>query len=302
MATPPIFVIGCPRSGTTLLSELLAKTRWGSPVETHFITKYQKRLHDYGDLSEFANFSHLVQDILKERPVMQWGMEVDIQAFYEQMPDFSFASICDQVVRQRKGKEWGDKTPHYITELKILTALFPESKYLYIVRDGRDVALSLLQKPWGPNNVHGCAHYWAACNQESEALSELRKRKQVYQLRYEDLLDTPQTVIAQVFDFLGEPPLSEADMAATCSPIKAGNYGKWQKRMTAEQIRLFETVCGDTLKRFGYDTSHPQGQVPSVEASLYEWADKALWAKHMVRENVIDTVKIKLLGKDPFGE
>jgi len=302
MATPPIFVIGCPRSGTTLLSELLAKTRWDSPVETHFITKYHKRLNSYGELSEFANFSRLVSDILQERPVMQWGMSVDIRALYESMPDYRYATICDQIVHQRNGKQWGDKTPHYITELEILTELFPDSKYVYIVRDGRDVALSLLQKPWGPNNIYGCARYWDACNQESAALTELRNRGQVYQLRYEDLLDTPQAIITQVFDFLGEPPLSNDDMAATCAPIKAGNYGKWKTRMNAEQIRLFETVCGDALTRFGYDTSHPQGQVSAVQANMYEWADKALWAKHMVRENVIDTVKIKLFGMKPFGE
>ncbi len=302
MTTPPIFVIGCPRSGTTLLSELLGMTRWESPVETHFITKYAKRLHGYGDLKVFENFARLARDILKERPVMQWGMEIDIRALFDGLPNHHYATICDQIVRQRKGKEWGDKTPHYILELELLASLFPDSKYIYIVRDGRDVALSLLRKPWGPNNVYGCAKYWAECNQETSALTSLRNKGQLFELRYEDLLDEPQKVIAQVFSFLGEPALSEQQMAETCADIKAGNYNKWQKRMSPQEISLFETIAGDTLNRHGYATSTAQGQVPTVRASMYELADKALWCKHMFRENVVDTVKIKCFGMAPFGE
>ena len=72
-----LFVVGAPRSGTTYLSGLLEDTRFGTPIEPHFITKYHDRLDRYGDLQQAANFAHLIRDISRERPVMQWQLDLD---------------------------------------------------------------------------------------------------------------------------------------------------------------------------------------------------------------------------------
>ena len=72
----PIFIIGCPRSGTSLLARFLEPTIYGAPIETHFITKYKKKLSNYGELENFENFNKLLNDILKERPVMQWKINI----------------------------------------------------------------------------------------------------------------------------------------------------------------------------------------------------------------------------------
>lgn len=94
METNQIFVLGAPRSGTTFLSGLLRFTRYGRPVESHFITKYCRKLEAYGDLSKKENFDKLMNDILSERPVMQWKLKLDIHEFYEEVkPNLSLIHI-----------------------------------------------------------------------------------------------------------------------------------------------------------------------------------------------------------------
>ena len=153
MTVSPVFIIGCPRSGTTLLARFLQPTHYGSPVETHFITKYYEKIPKYGALKKKQNFMLLMKDILSERPIMQWKLDIDIEEFWAGLKRYDYREIIDRLCMMRftsKGKtSWGDKTPIYILDLEIIYRLFPDAKYLYIVKDGRDVALSLMQVPWG---------------------------------------------------------------------------------------------------------------------------------------------------------
>ena len=60
-----------------------------------------------------------------------------------------------------RGKpRYADKTPHYVSHLPRLAARFPEARFVHVVRDGRDVALSLLEVPWGPDAIEDAALHW----------------------------------------------------------------------------------------------------------------------------------------------
>lgn len=301
----PIFVIGCPRSGTTLLASLMKATLYGAPVETHFITKYYKKLESYGDLSFKDNFSRLLRDILAERPVMQWKLDIDIQSFYDELDDFSYKKITDRLcmkMAETKGyRAWGDKTPHYILNLDIIYRLFPDSKYIYIVRDGRDVALSLLEREWGPANIYDCAVSWKDYNAETSTLDKINNKGQLYTVKYEDLLDDAETIVPEIYKFLSVE-FDKEEISRLLGTIKKGNYNKWKRKMSPSQIKVFENVAGDTLKRFGYETSYGERPVNTLLRNAYALHALFVRAKFLFKINVIDGIKIKFFGKEPFAE
>ncbi len=301
----PIFILGCPRSGTTMLANLLRKSRFGEPIETHFITKYYKKLDSYGKLEIKTNLDRLLKDIFSERPIMQWGIPIDVDTFYEGLEDFSYSNIVHNVCMLRSRSKgyasWGDKTPHYTLDLSSIYKLFPESKYVFIIRDGRDVALSLLRQPWGPNNFYSCAHLWKAYNAPNDTLDEIKSKGRLYFVRYEDLLDNAERIIPEIYAFL-EEKYDEHEVAKLIGKINKENYNKWKKRMNSSQIELFENIAADTLNKYGYETNHEEKDISGITKNMFRLHESLMKANFLFKHNVIDTIKIKLFGKEPFAE
>jgi hypothetical protein len=304
--TRQIFILGAPRSGTTFLASLLDQTYFGKPFETHFITKYHKVLATYGAINEKVNFRKLLTDILNERPIKQWKLNLDITKFYGELEgDYSFSNIVDSLCLKRNKQfgldAWGDKTPHYIGDFEIIYSLFPNAKFIFIVRDGRDVALSLLEKKWGPNNVYSCAEYWKSLNRDREDFEVLEKNGQLIRLSYEGLLDDTENNVVKIYEFLSQD-YSQPGIKKMCSTVKQGNYNKWKKELSANQIKIFDFVAADTLNRFGYETLNSPQTLNPISKLIYRLHNKVVWFKFMFDSNIIDGIKIRFLGKEPFAE
>lgn len=303
--TSPLFVVGCPRSGTTLLAEMLARTSFGKPTETHFITKYRKRLERYGDIAERSAFLALAGDILRERPVLQWRLDTTPERLWESCERHDYRTLIERIMMTRSATRgyagWGDKTPHYLLDLEILDGLFPDARFLYVVRDGRDVTLSLLGRSWGPNNVYRCAVYWKEYNRPRRVLDALEQSGRLLRLRYEDLLDHPRRLHDEVYGFLGQP--QDARLRdGFAESVRGGNHGKWKSRMRPGEIRLFESVAAETLRRFGYETSHSEAPVPAPTRWLWTLHDALLRNKELLRQNTVEWVRIRYFGKEPFAD
>lgn len=301
-----IFILGAPRSGTTFLASLLKETRYGTPFETHFITKYYKKLPKYGDISEKYQFKKLISDILSERAVMQWNLSLDLDKFYKQLnPDLSFENIANQICLERNKQlnlnAWGDKTPHYIGDFDIIYKLFPKAKFIFIVRDGRDVSLSLFHKNWGPNNIYSSAMYWKKLHRHMNDIESLKEKGQLFSLRYEDLLDDPRETIPKIYEFLNEN-CKDKTLDYLCSTVKAGNYYKWKNKLNKSQIKVFDQVAANTLNKFNYETFEQEGDINFLKKSFYLAHEKLLYFKYMFEINVIDGIKIRFFGKEPFAD
>jgi hypothetical protein len=306
MDKEPIFILGAPRSGTTFLASMLKQTKYGAPFETHFITKYYKQLHKYGDLDIYENYFKLISKMLEERPVMQWQLHFDIYENFKRLkPNIQYKDIINQICLSAAHKNnkncWGDKTPHYINDIEIIYNLFPDSKYLYIVRDGRDVALSLLKKPWGPNNIYECAEYWKKLNAKEDVLKVLANKGQLYSLRYEDLLDNTQWHTKNIYKFLNEE-ITETTINQIARNVKKGNYGKWKSELTESQIKIFENIAAKDLMRFGYTVKYHKEDINIGKKIFYKAHHRILLLKYLFTINVIDGFKIKFLGKQPFAD
>lgn len=306
MDTNQIFILGAPRSGTTFLSGLLRFTRYGRPVESHFITKYYLIIEKYGDLSKRHNFNKLLNDIISERPVQQWKLKLDIDEFYREIqPNFTYSNIVDKLLLKRSNlptpNSWGDKTPHYLGSVDTISKLFPYAKFIYIIRDGRDVALSLLKKPWGPSNTIACAEYWSELNRQSDTIEILEKKEQLLKIYYEDLLNNPEEIIENIYKFLDEEcSIEQRDQLAKSA--KASNYNKWRDSMTKSQIRQFEALAKPTLSRLGYSVVNTHPKLYPFEHSLAKLHNLVKKWLFLINTNLIDGFKIRFLGKEPFNE
>lgn len=302
----PIFILGSPRSGTTFLAGLLKDAGYGEPFESHFITKYYKKLADYGDINVYKNFLSLLEDILNERAVKQEKSDFDHEKFFKELgAHFTYSQLVDKIclkVFQQEGfNSWCDKTPNYLGDIDILYELFPDSKYIYLVRDGRDVTLSLLEKDWGPNNIYYCARYWVTLNQGSVHLDCLEVTNNLYQLRYEDLLDNVEKYVKEIYSFLGWK-CDKAELLELAKTVKSGNYNKWKKHMTSRQINIFDRVAADILKQFDYEISTEERPISFIWRILYFSHNVIFRIRHLFIINVIDGVKIRFFGKEPFAE
>jgi len=300
-----VFILGAPRSGTTFLASLLSLTSYGAPFETQFIPKYFKKFDVFGDINNFTNFSKILDAIMSERAVMQWKLDINKQEFFDSFNgNVNYADLVNKLCamngRMPEGK-LGEKTPWYLLELPMIVELFPKAKFIYIIRDGRDVALSLLEKDWGPNNIYTCAEYWKRLNAQTKEFDMLENNGQLIRLRYEDLLNNPEEYVFKIYKFLDEPLNNEA-LEPLIKRTKGDNFNKWKSKMTTKQIALFESVAGETLKRFGYETNNVENSISSFKECLYRIHDKLVWLRFMFKTNVVDGIRIKFFGKEPFAD
>ena len=206
-AAPPFFVVGNDRSGTTMLRLVLDRSAEAAvPPESMFLvdTAAARRSGELGDAAEAAR---LLERIWEHPRVRGWGLpqepppvpaglsHAEAYRFAVEAPFRAYASLAGK-------SRWGDKTPAYLHHVDELLAIWPDARFIVLVRDGRDVALSIVGLPFGPNNVWAAARYWAAGIRRGQE-TERRHPDQVLTLRYEDLASEPRREVERVCAFLG---------------------------------------------------------------------------------------------------
>lgn len=281
-----LFVLGSARSGTTFLNNFL--DRWfdyGMGPEGTFVEPFHQRLDRYGDLTQPANLKRLVDDVSRcqmleiMRKKYRGDNKVDVtpEAILARVPDPSYAGVVYGVFRaiaDLQGKSRvGNKNPGYWTHLELLGSLFPsKARYIAILRDGRDVFLSLQGTPWGGHSPYAAASRWRRALESIEAFRASCGPDRFLLLRYEDLLQDPAAAIGQIEALLGVPLAPErraAALAEAQSNPKKGNFYKWPDRMPAKDRRVFEAVAGDLLAAHGYEVLPQRPKLSTFERAWF---------------------------------
>jgi hypothetical protein len=295
----PFFIVGCDRSGTTLLRLILDRSDdVAIPTESMFIADMAAIRSRFGDLASDEQFDRLAEAAWRHPKVREWRLEGapprrdgrSGEPAYRAALEAPFLAYAAQHGKPR----WGDKTPYYIGHIDELRRVFPEARIVNLVRDGRDVALSLLRVPFGPANVWAAAHQWRDAVDAGERAAE-RLGADLLTVRYEDLVAGPETAIPAVCEFLeigyrpemlaveeSPPELIAAGQAAwfreLYGGIRANSVGKWRRQMSRSDIALFESIAGAQLERHGHQTglgSTPP-HVPAAAYMAHNWSVK-LW-------------------------
>jgi hypothetical protein len=281
----PIFIVGCPRSGTTLLRDLLrSHPNLTFPPESQFIPRYYRA---YGNPNSNSDAIRLGKIILNTRSIRTWEIDLKPESFADCRTFQQVLYILFEAWRRRENKaRWGDKTPQYVNEIPLLLELFPSAQIIHIIRDGRDVALSALKVAF-EGNLFTAADRWRSSVRAGREAGARLSTDSYLEIRYEDLLERPECVMKLVCDFLNEP--FDPAVLRPCQPLTHGLSGapwitqdlshpklmilksnalKWQTVLRPAERILFSSVAGDLLEELGYQA---EGTVRHVGAAE-RWA------------------------------
>jgi Sulfotransferase family len=270
----PVFIVGCGRSGTTMLRLMLDRhPDLAIPGESHFIPDMWMMRSRYVS-NGMLDVERLVRNILTTEEVAWWNVPED--AVWRRLrrlesPGFGgvveaiFAAYADTQGKRR----WGDKTPIYVTSIPLIAQLFPTARFIHLIRDGRDVALSYLSIPSGPDNVWQAARRWRRDVNAGRRAGRALESGRYLEVRYEDLVARPARqlrIICAFLDLSFDPGLLEADASALEKVRPSWRFiharvelpptqglRDWRREMRVSNQIAFEAVAGATLMELGYE-------------------------------------------------
>lgn len=282
--TQPFFIVGMPRSGTSLLRLCLnAHPLLGAPDETHYFNRFWRR--EKNDEKLTANRQRglkLAEKFLAHTRVMMNDFdEEDLKAIHQkiiQSPQITHPVIFEAMMHyyiQKVGKQtWGEKTPAHLFFIDPIKKYYPQAKIIHIVRDPRDVSLSWINSSFNRGNTVYHALRWRISMATGKKLSEKYKNDYL-EIKYEELLTQPEETLKKVCTFINvtyDPKMKDSHQFnqrydqhknhhKLTQPIQTSNYNKWKKKMSPQDARVFDVIIGQTLVDKGYEKS---SQSPAI--------------------------------------
>jgi hypothetical protein len=270
----PFFVLGAARSGTTMLRLMLNRhSRLAIPFESHFLKQIFAELPSDRPLDVFEA-ERMAELVTGEKNFRTWHLDPeDVRRELIRRAPAPLAVLVDALFRMEiapTGKpRWGDKTPQYYICWQRLMGLFPGSRMIHIIRDGRDVNLSLERVGWHGPTLPERARYWQERVEMAHAAGREFGPERNLIVRYEDLVLDSRATLQTVCDFLGEafePAMLEffEDAALHLSDIDGDVHGKlhrpprpedvgrWRSEMPVERQKEFEAIAGAGLRAASY--------------------------------------------------
>jgi hypothetical protein len=277
----PIIILGCPRSGTTLLQVMLhSHPRVAIPPETRFLLPaYRERLR-FGDLCKEANRRALGDFIVRTKGHRFADLRLDrdatVREIVEGKPTLGSAvGIVLRAYAQRFGRpRWGDKRPAYYNYIDVVMRLFPDAKIVHVVRDPRDCVASLKRMPWWRTDSYHSVAAWAQSIDNTDRAMRAWPGT-VTRVHYERLVADPEPELKRLCAELGEdydPAMGEPERLADVavpgrkhwhSNTRVGpttkRVGRWKDDLEPWEASLCESVLRERMARFGYE---PGGAAP----------------------------------------
>jgi Sulfotransferase family len=287
-----VFIVGCPRSGTTLFQRVVdAHPELAVIDETLWILRLYRRSE--GVTQDGLVTPRVIDDLLADRRFVRLDLPIaDVERLLDGggMPYTRFVSgIFDLYGRSRGKRLVGDKSPGYVRKIPRLHRLWPDAKFVHLIRDGRDVALSALGwaradqilgdfRTWPDDPWTTAALWWErSVRMGREAGGDLPAGR-YHEVRFEALVADPEVESRRLCAFLGlrydeamvrfhEGRTRRAAGASSKRqwlPPTAG-LRNWRTQMAPEAIERFEAVAGDLLDELGYERAAPTLRSQRVE-------------------------------------
>ena len=282
----PFFIFGCPRSGTSLLSLMLGThPNLAIPYESHLYNSIYPAVRRHADLQSSRTRALLVARIIETEHIRMWTPAPSLPETLRAITRSDFHGVVDGLLRawaSSQGKtRWGEKTPQHTLCWRTILSGFAKVQVIHLVRDGRDVALSYKKAFFGPKHVYPLACRWQQYLTAAEEARAFLGEDGFLQVRYEDLLAAPEQELRRICGFLGEEFIPEmlayyrqhktlhCDQRNAINlrlPVISDNAGKWRSQMTGRELRIFESLSGDSLDRYGYPRAVDQPRISEWES------------------------------------
>lgn len=273
----PFFIVGAPRSGTTLLQYMLrSHPNLSLPTgESHFFIPLYRNRARFGDLNRKENVRRVLEAMYAQSAAFLntdlHGIRFDIdrlsEAFHTEgrntIPAI-LSGLYEQNAAGEGKRRWGEKTPYYVLHMPLILEMFPGARFIHVIRDGRDVLLSLFgrQDDFGVYNSYYGAKYWEHYVATGQHWGKRLGPERYLEIRYEDLICDPEPTVHRILDFLGEPSdpavihfrksNEPGKTPLLQQALKPTNLEKWRTALSRLQLWLFEGAAGTLLYVNGY--------------------------------------------------
>jgi hypothetical protein len=253
----PVFLVGATRSGTTLLRLMM---------------------DHHPELSNFGEFEYAVKWLEGDRPPLLDAyhrlLEMD-RVFrdhgWQIDPKLAYIPLVRSFLRQAfaaSRKQVPGATVH--SRFDCLPIIWPQARFIHLVRDPRDVARSSIPMGWVGNVWYG-AEYWLQPVARWQQLRDTLPRDRWLQVRFEDLIQDPSGELTRICHFLGveySPAMLEYANDSTYDLPDPGLVNQWQQKLSAHEIQWVESVCHGAMHQFGYEPVSPSLAPPGPLTSL----------------------------------
>lgn len=286
MTNPFAFIVGNPRSGTTLLRHIVdSHSQVAFLLESPWLMNWFEK--GIGLTPEGLVTPDLIRLLRSKRRLFRdidLGITVaEMDGWIESSGGLTWAKfiskLCDRYAQARGKPLVGNKTPSFVRRISTMRQLWPEAKFIHIIRDGRDVFLSARVKwqdksnfprfsSWNEDKATTAALWWEWNVRLGREAGRTLPRRQYHEMRYEDLVADPEKVCAALCEFLGVPfenamlhhqenfqirrrPDGVVINERVAMPITPG-LRNWRAEMTAAELERFEAAAGNLLDELGY--------------------------------------------------
>jgi hypothetical protein len=269
----PVFVIGCGRSGTTLLYHMILSAGDFAVyrTESNAINLLEPR---FGDLSRRKNRERLMEAWLNSKLFSVSGLdaeEIKAKVLAECTDGGSFLSIVMEEIARKQGvRRWADCTPEHLLHLPRIKKTIPDALIVHIIRDARDVALSTEKQGYirpipldrTPGTIVAGLYWEWMVNRGREGGRKLGP--DYMEVHFEELVGDPPTVLRRVGDFIehdldyerilrvGVGSVSEPNTSFSSDGKSFTPVGRWKNSFSAENLAMFEGLVGGTMRELGY--------------------------------------------------
>jgi len=270
----PVFVLGCPRSGTTVLYHMLLSAGNFAVyrAESNVFSVLQPR---FGNLQRESNRRNLLNYWLRSKLFQVTGLDAEqirgkITDHCHGAGDF-LRIVMEEMARQQGVERWADCTPDHLLYIREIKRQIPDALIVHIIRDGRDVALSYAKQGWAyplpwdrRAQLYVAGLFWEWIVGKGREYGR-QLGPDYYELHYEDMVENPRETLLRLGEFVGQPldydrihqvgigSVSEpnssfsSDPAAGFHPVR-----RWAEKMTPDQLADFEALTGSFLEELGY--------------------------------------------------
>jgi hypothetical protein len=292
----PIFVVGCPRSGTTLFRVMLhAHPRIAIPPETKYLMPAYHRRDKFKNLELRENRQLLANFITKRKGNGFRDLQLDPETVAREIVDGpptlgSAMGIVFRAYAQKFGKDrWGDKRPSYYGFVDELDHMFPDAQFIHVIRDGRAAVASIKRKKDLPPRGDGLKSMatWIQAIDATRRSGKKLGPERYFEVRYEDIIADPEREMRAVCAFLGEefhPEMCKPELiAAEVTPsgwshqrqilrgVNAQSLDIWRQELEPWEVATLERAAGGRLRSLGYELSGIGGRAPLTKVLQLIW-------------------------------
>lgn len=310
--------MGCHRSGTNLLYDMLLSAG-GFAIYRGLLPVFETLIPRFGALDRRHNRERLLETWLRSKGFRRTDLDADLLSSRilnecHDAGDF-FTIVMESVARNQHAQRWAVYDPDNVLHIERLKASIPNALFLHIVRDGRDIALSLKKMggftplPWDRSeaaSLVATALYWEWMVRNGRKGGS-KFPADYMEIRYEDLIVNPRETLRTVGGFLQHNLNYDQILRSSMGRLSESNssfleenenggekinpMGRWKQRLSRANVAAIEAAVGDCLETSGYPLSLPEAQ---RKLGLRQQFQRALYRRYL-------TGKMWLKQKTPAG-